>query len=372
MDAQRVQRRLPKQLWIAIAGMFVAGAACALVALHHSSLPAEAKDALVALGRQLFVDPRLSADGQTRCSSCHNPAYAYSDGRTVSRGAFGRLGTRNTPSLLTVTMESSLFWDGRRQRLEDAVLDPFEHPLELGLPDDPTLQTRLQTPVYREAFARAFGTSENAAPTREQIGQALAAYVRALPRPVTAFDQYEAGDKTALTHDAQEGLRLFAGKGGCAGCHRLGGSLAEFSDGGFHATGTGLQTIANRLPQLSAEVEQQSMDPTFIGRAVAARRDWAEMGRFVVTHAPGDMGLFRTPSLRYVADTAPYMHDGSVRTLEAAVDQEIYWRGLTSGKPLALTVNERAELIAFLRALSPMKHTATHAVASKEGSAQAP
>jgi len=350
--------------------MCLIAVSAALALTHHPHSALAQENAQIALGRQLFSDPRLSADGQTSCSSCHDPAHAFSDGRTVSRGAFGKLGTRNTPSLLTLSSESVLFWDGRRKRLEDAVLDPFEHPSELALPDDVALQARLQTPTYRKAFAGAFGTFEEEAPTRAQIGLALAAFVRTLPRPATAFDRYQSGDKAALSRDAQEGLRLFSGKAGCASCHRLDGSPARFSDDGFHATGTGLQKIEGDLPQLSAEVAQQSMDSTFIGRAVAARADWATMGRFVVTHQPGDMGLFRTPSLRYVADTAPYMHDGSVPTLEAAVDQEIYWRGLTSGRPLALTVSERANLIAFLQALSPMKPTASTA-ASKSANSKA-
>ncbi len=346
-------RRLPKFLLIGITGFLAAGAAWAWIAHRRPSLPLT-NVALVAVGRQLFIDPHLSADGKTSCASCHNPSHAFSDGRSVSRGAFDKLGTRNTPSLLTVTTESSLFWDGRRQRLEVAVLDPFEHPLELALKDDATLEAQLQTPAYREAFAHAFGASGNATSIREQIGLALAAFVRALPQPETPFDRYQRYyDETSLSGEAKQGLRLFTGKAGCASCHQLKGSPTRFTDDGFHTTGTGLQTIESRLPQLSVEVARQSLDPMFVGRAVAARPDWAAMGRFVVTHEPGDIGLFRTPSLRYVADTAPYMHDGSVPTLEAAVDQEIYWRGLTSGKPLSLTVSERIDLIAFLRALSP-------------------
>lgn len=358
-------RRLPKFLLMGIAGLLIAGSIWTW--LTHSHPPSPPKEAaLTALGRQLFFDSHLSADGQTSCSSCHQPEHAFSDGRVVSRGAFDHLGTRNTPSLLAVTTESSLFWDGRRLRLENAVMDPFEHPLEMALRDDATLQALLQTPSYRDAFTRAFGV-EDSAPTREQIALALAAFVRSLPHPDTAFDHDQTHrDDSVLSREAKEGLRLFTGKAGCAACHHLQGSPTRFTDDEFHATGTGLQTIESRLPQLSAEVARQSTDATFIGRAVAARADWAAMGRFVVTHQPGDMGLFRTPSLRYVADTAPYMHDGSVPTLEAAVDQEIYWRGLTSGKPLSLTVSERANLIAFLGALSPLE-PASKLMATKKG-----
>ena len=305
------------------------------------------------LGQELFFDPTLSADGKTSCASCHQPQRNYTDGRAVSRGAFGRIGTRNTPSLLTVDGDAAFFWEGRRQRLEDAVLDPFLHPVELGLPNETVLLKHLQTPSYRKAFANAFGTSRFADPTREELGAALAAFVRSLPKPSTPFDRYQmAHDKLALSQDAQQGMALFIGKANCSQCHRLEGAPVRFTDNLFHSTGTGLQNIAAQLPALSQRLSAEPIDIAQLGREIGTHADVAALGRFVVTHSPADMGMFRTPSLRYVADTAPYMHDGSVATLEDAVDQEIYWRGLSSGQQLSLTVRERVELIAFLRALS--------------------
>lgn len=126
----------------------------------------------------------------------------------------------------------------------------------------------------------------------------------------------------------------------------------RFTDNAFHASGTGLQSVDASLPKLSVEVASMPTDATSVGRTISDRQELSALGRFMATHAPADVGMFRTPSLRYVANTAPYMHDGSIATLEAAVDQEIYWRGLSSGHPLSLTLHERSALLAFLRAIS--------------------
>lgn len=280
--------------------------------------------------------------------------HAYVDSRPTSRGAYGRQGTRNTPSLLTIADGQPFFWDGRRQQLEKAVLDPFRHPAELALSSDAQLVERLRTPAYRKAFAQAFGAAPpDAASTLEETGMALAAFVRSLPRPATAFDRYQAThDAQAMSPQALEGLRLFTGKAGCASCHSLAGTPARFSDEAFHPTGTGLGDVAARLPDLLQRVTAQSLPVDALGREIGIQPDVAALGRFAVTHHASDVGLFRTPSLRYVANTAPYMHDGSVPTLEAAVDQEIYWRGLSKGQSLSLTVSERNDLISFLHALS--------------------
>lgn len=333
--------------------MFCAGMGMALAALaaSHSSSPSAAE---VALGHQLFQDPSLSADGKTACASCHQPDRFYTDGRPTSLGAFGRPGTRNTPSLLTVSDHQPLFWDGRRTRLDKAVLDPFLHPAELALSSRATLVKRLQTPAYRRAFTQAFGAAPaSASSTLTEVGYALAAFVRAQPQPLTPFDRYQAThDPRTLSPQALAGLYLFAGSAGCSQCHRLEGTPVRFTDDAFHSTGTGLLGISAKLSALLHRISIQPTDIGALGREVGTHPDIAALGRFVVTHRPGDVGLFRTPSLRYVADTGPYMHDGSVPTLEAAVDQEVYWRGLASGQPLSLTVSERADLIAFLRALS--------------------
>jgi cytochrome c peroxidase len=247
-----------------------------------------------------------------------------------------------------------LFWDGRRTRLDKAVLDPFLHPVELGLVNQADLVERLQKPNYRQAFAKAFGDAPtSASSTLTETGTALKAFIRSLPRPEVPYDLYRSGrDPHALSPQALEGLRLFTGKARCSQCHGLGDTPSRFTDDGFHPTGTGLLNVAAHLSRLLRHVATQPINVAMLGREVGTNADLSALGRFMVTHQAKDIGLFRTPSLRYVVNTAPYMHDGSVPTLDEAVDQEAYWRGLTQGRPLSLTVSERADLIAFLRALS--------------------
>lgn len=336
--------------------VFVLGCACATAMLAtEADSPRVKRSSYSALGQRIFNDPSLSADGTTSCASCHQPGHAYEDGRAVSRGAFGRQGTRNTPSLLTITeSDQPLFWDGRRHELDEAVIDPFRHPAELGLGSDAELAERLQTATYREAFTQAFGrVPADTDDTLRYASIALVSFIYSLPRPMTAFDQYRAGgDVRAMSHKALVGLRIFTGKAGCATCHQLNDKLARFTDEDFHSTGVGLGEVSADLPRLLGRISEQSFTVAALGREIGMRADMAALGRFAITHRPEDVGLFRTPSLRYVADTAPYMHDGSIATLAAAVDQEIYWRGLSGGQSLSLTVSEREDLIAFLQALS--------------------
>lgn len=314
----------------------------------------ESPEAKVALGHELFFDSSLSADGTTSCASCHKPATYYDDGRPTSRGVLGRKGTRNTPSLLTVGDHQPIFWDGRRDHLDQAVLDPFLHPGELGLLNEAQLIEHLQTPNYRKAFVRGFGVAPSTSSTTlTETGEALAAFVNALPRPATSFDRYRTThDPRFMSSEAIAGMRLFSGSAGCSQCHRMQGTPTRFSDNAFHSTGTGLLNVSEDLPKLLHRQSTQTLSADVLGREIDTHADIAALGRFAVTHRVAEIGLFRTPSLRYVANTAPYMHDGSVATLEEAVDQEVYWRGRASGQPLSLTVSQRGDLIAFLRALS--------------------
>lgn len=326
--------------------------------VHHKATPAAAAPALtqqrIALGAQLFNDAQLSADGSTRCASCHRPERAYTDGRRVAVGIGGHAGTRNTPSLLTLaaSQDTTFFWDGRRNALEQAVLDPLTNPVEMGLTDQTALLHRVQqNAVYRQAFAQAFPTDQPAiAPAT--IAAALVSYVQSLQPPESAYDRYaQHGDHAALDPRALLGLGIFEGNGRCAECHLLQGMPAMLTDHAFHRTGVGLDSIAVALPQLTQAVIQRSLQGGEIGNRVAMHADEAQLGRFNVTQDPADIGLFRTPSLRDVANTAPYMHDGSVATLDDAIDREVYYRSLQAGHPLQLTVEERADLKAFLQAL---------------------
>jgi cytochrome c peroxidase len=272
----------------------------------------------------------------------------------VAVGVFGRKGTRNTPSLvaLAASHDDTFFWDGRRGVLEQAVLDPLTNPMEMGLRDQADMLQRIaNNPAYRQAFSHAFPNA-GTQPTSQEVGTALADYVRSLRQPESAYDRFVLhGDTSALSPSAKLGLAIFKGTGHCADCHLLQGDPPMLTDHGYHRTGVGLDAISQNLPELTQGVIARSLQGGDIGNRVATHADEAQLGRFNATQNPADIGLFRTPSLRGVASTAPYMHDGSIATLDDAIDREVYYRSLQSGHPLQLTVEERAELKAFLQAL---------------------
>ena len=309
---------------------------------------------LIALGRKMFFDPRLSQDGTVSCSSCHQPARAFADGRSTSIGADKRMGTRNTPSLLDVSDSEPLFWDGRRNKLEAAVLDPFSNSVEMADVDmAEVLQKLAKRPDYRSAFQLAF--PGDAEPSANHVGEALATFIRSLPRGQTAYDRYRAGKADALTTQARAGLLLFQGKAKCADCHQL--AAGRFTDGKFHDSGVGLGNADTHLGQLTTIAVQRNLSMPALGSVVGEDAKLSALGRFLVTHQAVDVGAFRTPSLRDVTLTAPYMHDGSVKTLEAATDIEIYYRGLSTGQPISLTIDERRDLLAFLHSLTVVSPT---------------
>lgn len=313
---------------------------------HHSDL--------IAMGERLFSDTRLSLDGKVSCASCHIPTKYFADGRQVAIGINGKAGTRNTPSLASIGRSAgpTFFWDGRRTRLEQAVMDPFTNPVEMGLPDDSALLGKLNAiPSYNDSMG-SIAVKERESRSLARIAQALSAYVRSVDRTSSSFDRYTSGqDPKALNAQERRGLAVFENKGHCAQCHQLEGNPPSLTDHSFHRTGVGFSAVEYDLPRLTAEVIEHPLQGADLGNRVATNSAEAQLGRFNVSHEVADMGMFRTPSLRGVAKTAPYMHDGSVKTLEEAVDREIYYRSLDSGQPIGLTVEERAELLAFLRKL---------------------
>ena len=325
----------------------------AQLGLPTLSIPPDNPQSLekIALGRKIFLDTRFSADGRVSCASCHQPERAFTDGLAVARGLRDQAGTRNTPSLLNVAYAASLFWDGRRARLEDQAQDPFVNPLEHGLSDhEAILRTMRGDRQYLAAFRRIFG-ADAAGINLAQVTQALASFERSLLAGDSPFDRYYyGGNKQALSAAAIQGLEIFGGKGRCQVCHTIGDEGASFSDNQYHRLGIGHDRIAPTLGRLAQQVAGAS--PSELDRLIIGRPEIAALGRFAVTRRPADIGKFRTPSLRNVALTAPYMHDGSVASLEAAVELEIYYRGIEAKRPLLLSVEEKKALVVFLQSLT--------------------
>jgi cytochrome c peroxidase len=319
-----------------------------------TSMDNQITPAKAALGKSLFFDKRLSKDGSISCASCHQPSLAFSDGKSLTHGIEHRTGTRNTPSLINAAYNTSQFWDGRRDSLESQALDPLLNAREHGLASKEALLFLITRDAnYRRAFQDVFGTKFDAIKA-EQVAQALASFERsALVAGNSAFDRYYyGGEKSALSPSAVRGLVLFQGPAQCATCHSINQTSALFTDNEFHSLSVGLKRIEQRLPEITTRLVKLRSEGSKLDDVILSEEDLAELGRFAVTLKPADIGKFRTPSLRNVALTAPYMHDGSVPDLEDAVELEVYYRGNESGHPLILTPNEKADLAEFLRSLN--------------------
>jgi cytochrome c peroxidase len=308
--------------------------------------------AKISLGKKLFFDTRLSGDGTISCASCHQTAMGLSDGRPLAQGIHAQVGTRHTPSLWNVAYNETQFWDGRRASLEAQALDPLTNPLEHGLETQAELLHKLSTDsTYPHQFQAAFPHEVDPV-NAANVARALASFERTLTAAGSPFDEFFYGHKAgALDRSAQRGLKLFREAGRCATCHSIGRDNALFTDNSFHSANIGLSRIASKLPALTSRLVSAKRSGAPIDYTVLSDRDIAELGRFVVTLDPADIGKFRTPTLRNVALTAPYMHDGSVATLRIAVERELYDHA-QPGRPLILTPQDKDDLVAFLNALT--------------------
>lgn len=305
----------------------------------------------VEFGRRLFFDVKLSVNGAISCASCHQPERAFADGKPVAEGVGGRKGARNTPSLLHARDSRTFFWDGRRDTLENQVLDPLFNPNEHGLSGTDALLRSVRSDPEYEPLARQAFLLRLSEVKPSDIAAALAAYVRTLGVADSPVDRYLFdGDRNALSPAAVRGLTLFRGRAQCSTCHVISAHEATLMDHDYHSLSVNLPTTGRQMGLLVKQLA--SADRSERDRRVIAEPEVAALGRFVVTLDPRDIGKFKTPSLRNVARTAPYMHDGSVATLQAAVEREIYYRSRALGRPLILNPGERADLVAFLEALT--------------------
>jgi cytochrome c peroxidase len=315
----------------------------------------EQSQALVQLGQHLFQDKRLSVDGKVSCASCHLPEHLFADGRPTASARDSQVLSRHTPSLLNVRYQKTLFWDGRSTDLAAQARVPLLGPSEHGLPDEQVLVRIVGSdPTYAAAFKHLLGVDRSSLSIREITG-AIAAYERTLVAGSSPFDRYLYGrDAKAISAAAIRGLTLFRGRAQCASCHVIGERFALFTDDGFHESPLPIpEGVLAQLGKLSDRVTKLRAKGAAdaVNALIATDADIAALGRFVTTLDPRDIGRFKTPSLRNVALLGPYMHDGSVATLSQAIEIELYRRG-TANYPLALTADERDDLLEFLRALS--------------------
>jgi cytochrome c peroxidase len=308
-------------------------------------------DSSVALaGKAIFFDSSLSADGQTSCATCHKPDLAFSDGLPQARGVSGKVGTRNTPSLLDVQSHGLLFWDGRAETLESQAIAPFLNPSEHGLTSEAELLSRIRDkPPLAQRLASAFAVRSGDL-TVNHVAKAIAEYERGLSSGQSPLDRYSSGDLAALSASALRGLALFKGRGQCATCHLLGGSHPALTDNAFHNVVTERMPLGE--PLVRAATTSYRITADHLGTLLVEDPAVAALGRFNVTKQPEDIGKFKTPSLRNVAVTAPYMHDGSIATLEEGLERELYYRSSRSGVAVVFTPSEKADLLALLQSMT--------------------
>ena len=321
-------------------------------------------DEKIKLGDKLYHDERFSADGKVSCSTCHNREKGFTDNLKVSKGFKDQTGTRNAPTVINAAFYTSQFWDGREPDLEGQSKQPPVNPVEGGLPDhQPILKIVREDKAYGSSFKDVFGVSGTDI-TMEHVSKAIASFERTIVSGNTAFDRYYYADDKGAMSDAQiRGFELFKLKGRCVSCHVIEQTQAIFTDNRFHNIGVGFKTIQGKESETAANMIASKRKGTDVDVAVLTQKNLSELGRFAVTENPTHVGAFKTPTLRNVAVTFPYMHDGSLKTLEDVIDfynnggrvkEDDPDSGFLSGgiRPLELNDDEKQDLVEFLKALT--------------------
>jgi cytochrome c peroxidase len=275
--------------------------------------------AKVDLGRLLYFDRRLSADNTVSCATCHVPEKGFTDGAPFSTGVRGQIGGRSAPTVINRAYSLAQFWDGRAPTLEDQVKGPIANPLEMDNPHDAMAAKLIGIQGYRPLFQKAFGSPDV---TIENVAKAIATFERTLLSGNSTYDRYKAGNKAAMTRAQVRGMDVYFNKAKCDQCHE------------------GVNFTANAFANLGIGTDKPEPDT----------------GRYAVTKDPVDWGKFKTPTLRDITRTGPYMHDGSLKTLEEVVD--FYDKGGTPNKnldekikKLNLTAEQKKDLVEFLKSL---------------------
>ncbi|MEE9413191.1 MAG: cytochrome c peroxidase [Methylococcales bacterium] len=318
----------------------------------------------IALGDKLFHDKRFSFDGKVSCANCHEKTKAFTDRLQFSLGHHNLPGTRNAPTLINSAFYQSQFWDGREADLEGQSKQPFINPVEGGLTDhQPILKIVRTDPEYTSSFLSVF-TVAGQQLTMEHVAKAIASFERTLISGNSPFDRYYfKGETNALTASQARGLQLFLGQGRCVSCHTIEQNHALFTDNRFHNIGIGINNIQEDIPRFAGAFLQAKNEGRDVDVMVLTDKKSSELGRFAITEEITLMGAFKTPTLRNVELTAPYMHDGSLKTLKDVIKH--YNNGgvtpadakvnafLSGGiRPLDLADEQINDLAAFMEALT--------------------
>ncbi|MBY0506255.1 MAG: c-type cytochrome [Bryobacteraceae bacterium] len=282
----------------------------------------------VALGKLLYFDTRLSADNTVSCATCHAPQFGFTDGKAVSDGIKGQRGGRSAPTVINRAYSLNQFWDGRAKSLEEQAGGPMQNPIEMGNTHAGVVKAIQAIPGYAPLFAKAFGSPEI---DIDRTTKAIATYERTVLSGNSAYDRYKVGNTAALSAAQVRGMDIYFNKAKCDQCHE------------------GINFTLNSYHNLGVGIDKATPDA----------------GRYEVTKNDADWGAFKTPTLRDIARTAPYMHDGSLATLEAVVD--FYNKGGIKNKnldekmkPLNLSPSEQTDLVAFLKSLNGEGWMAQH------------
>ena len=272
------------------------------------------------LGRYLYFDKRLSSDGTVSCATCHDPKYGYTDGAPVSTGIRGQKGSRSAPTVINRAFSLAQFWDGRAATIEEQAKGPIANPIEMGNTHEAAAAAIAKIQGYRPMFVKAFGSDPV---DIDRIAMAIATFERTVLSGNAPYDRYKKGDKNAMAPEQVRGMSVFFDKAKCDRCHEN----SNFTLNAYAIIGIGMD------------------------------KPEPDLGRYVMTKDPRDWGVFKIPTLREIEHTAPYMHDGSLKTLEEVVDY--YDQGGYANKnldanirKLNLTDQDKKDLVAFLKALS--------------------
>lgn len=333
----------------------------------------------VSLGDALYHDPRFSADGKVSCATCHAREKAFTDHLPVSKGftdAKGtRTGTRNAPTVINAAYYTSQFWDGRVPSLEEQSKLPPINPVEGGLHSWDDLITILKADdYYKQAFSEVFHISPSEI-TIDHFAKAVASFERTVVSGNSKFDRFMyAGEKNALSQQEKRGLEVFLNQGRCVSCHTISQTHAIFTNNQFHNIGVGFKALKGKEFEVASEyiqklaeekegVQHKNTENLAADEMVLQVKRFSELGRLAITNEGDDMGAFKTVTLRNIAKTAPYMHDGSLKTLEEVVAWYNFGGKLSEDgqstpfldggiKPLNLNNEQMADLVSFLKALT--------------------